>query len=76
MVGKTVAAARKALAASACRLGKVTLAYSKTKKGKIIRQKPKAGSDLAENAKVNVTVSRGPKPKPKPKHKPRHLRFS
>jgi eukaryotic-like serine/threonine-protein kinase len=73
LVGKTLRAARTALAANACRLGKVTLAYSQSTKGKVIGQKPKAGMELAENAKVNVTVSKGPRPKPKHKPKPKHL---
>ena len=75
MVGKTLRGARTTLQAHACRLGKVSLAFSKAKKGNVIAQSPKAGADLRQNAKVNVTLSKGPKPKPKhrPKHKPKRL---
>jgi beta-lactam-binding protein with PASTA domain len=37
----------------------------------VIAQSPKPGADRPEDAKVNVTISKGPKPKPK--HKPKHL---
>ena len=77
LIGKTLRGAKTALQAHDCRLGDVSKAYSKAKKGNVIAQSPKAGADRAENAKVNVTISKGLRPKPhKAKHKPRHfLRF-
>jgi len=57
--GKTVAAAKKALTASNCRLGKVTRkANRKMKKGRVFASKPKAGTRMAAKSKVAVTVSR------------------
>jgi eukaryotic-like serine/threonine-protein kinase len=77
VVGKTLRSAKTALLNHACRLGKVSHAFSKAKEGKVIAQSPKPGADRAENAKVNVTISKGPKPTPKhrPKHKPKHVRL-
>jgi hypothetical protein len=63
--GKTLAQAARALRAAHCALGKVARAYSKTKSGRVIGQKPPAGRTLKTGAKVNVTLSKGPKPKPK-----------
>jgi V8-like Glu-specific endopeptidase len=58
--GRTLAAARAALARGSCRLGKVTRAYSGTVRvGRIAVQRPAAGRRLARGAKVNVVVSRG-----------------
>jgi uncharacterized repeat protein (TIGR01451 family) len=49
--------AKKLLAATHCKLGKVTKKKSKKgKKGTVIKQSPKAGSTLAAGAKVKVTV--------------------
>ena len=62
MVGKKLAAAKAKVRASHCKVGKVSYAKStKKKKGKVIRQKPKAGSHRANGAKVNLVVGRGPK---------------
>jgi subtilisin family serine protease len=57
--GKTVAATRKALRARRCALGKVRRAYSKVRRGRVIRQSRRAGARLAVGTKVNVLVSRG-----------------
>ena len=47
-----------------CRLGKVTYVASTAKrKGKVLRETPKAGKHLARRAKVNLWVGRGPKRK-------------
>ena len=60
--GKTLSAAKKALARGRCALGKVTRAYSKTvKTGRVVSQRPKAGTKLRKGGKVSVTVSRGPR---------------
>jgi len=62
VVGKKLAAAKAKVRASHCKVGKVSYAKStKKKKGKVIRQKPKAGSHRANGAKVNLVVGRGPK---------------
>jgi beta-lactam-binding protein with PASTA domain len=49
----------------------VTKKYSSSvAKGKVMAEKPKAGTHLPEGSTVDLTVSRGKKPKPKPKHRP------
>jgi hypothetical protein len=61
--GKTLPATRTALTKANCALGKVTKAYSpRVKKGRVIKQAPAAGRVLAKGAKVNVTLSKGPRP--------------
>jgi CSLREA domain-containing protein len=55
--GKTVKAARRALVAANCRLGKVKRS-GRGRVGRIRAFKPKAGSELAAGARVNVTVNR------------------
>ena len=59
----TVEAAKHLLARANCRLGKIQRAYSnRVKKGLISRQKPRPGTVLPKLGKVDVHVSRGPKP--------------
>ena len=63
VVGKTLATAKLALKNRHCRAGKVSRAYSaKTKKGRVSSQSRRAGRVLAANAKINLVVSRGPRP--------------
>ena len=58
--GKSLAVAKRKIAAAHCKTGKVTTAKSKTvKKGNVISQKPKAGTKLRKGSKVNLVVSRG-----------------
>jgi hypothetical protein len=58
--GKTLAAAKRKIAAGHCRTGTVRKAKSKTvPKGKVISQSPRAGKRLAKGSKVNLVVSRG-----------------
>ncbi len=58
--GKTQAAARAALTAKKCALGKVTRAYSaKVKSGRVISQSKAPGARLKRGTKVNVVISRG-----------------
>jgi secreted trypsin-like serine protease len=58
--GKTLAAARRALARGNCRLGKVTRAYStRVRFGRVVLQRPAAGRRLARGTRVSVVVSRG-----------------
>jgi hypothetical protein len=62
--GKTLARARRLLAAKRCALGRVTRAYSrKVRKGRVISQRPAVGRRLPSRAKVHVKVSRGRQPK-------------
>jgi Uncharacterized protein conserved in bacteria len=60
VTGKTLAAAKRALKAHSCRVGKVKQAFSsKVKKGRVVAQKPKPGKHLRHGAKVALTVSKG-----------------
>jgi PASTA domain len=62
VVGKRLRAAKTAIRARHCKVGKVSYAKStKKKKGRVIRQRPRAGSHRANGAKVNLVVGRGPK---------------
>jgi PASTA domain/FG-GAP-like repeat len=59
---KTLPAAKRTLARARCRLGMIRRAYSKfVKKGRVISQKPKAGTVLPNGGEVAVLVSRGRK---------------
>lgn len=60
--GKTLAAAKSALTEAHCTAGKVTKQFSKVKKGRVISQRPKPGTNLAAGAKVNLVISKGKKP--------------
>lgn len=61
--GKTLARARSAIRRARCRTGKVKRTYSgSVKKGRVIKQRPKAAASLRSGAKVNLVVSRGAKP--------------
>jgi trypsin len=58
--GKTLAEARTALARAHCRLGAVRRAYSLTvRRGRVIRQAPRAGARSLQGARVAVVLSRG-----------------
>ena len=60
--GKTLTAARAALARGHCRLGAVAKTYSATvRRGLIIRQRPATGTRMTRGTRVSVIVSRGPK---------------
>jgi len=64
--GKTLGAAKAAITGAHCSVGRVTKAYSaKVKRGRVISQRPGAGATLTEGSKVNLTVSKGKKPKKK-----------
>lgn len=61
--GLKLKAVKKKLRAAHCKLGKVKRKYSKhVRKGRVLSQKPKAGSILAIQAPVRVTLSRGRRP--------------
>ena len=58
VTGKTLAAAKHAIKAHNCRVGKITRAFStKVKSGRVISQTPKAHQRLKHGAKVNLVVS-------------------
>jgi hypothetical protein len=58
--GKELAAAKHAILAHHCTLGKITKATStKVAKGKVISEKPPAGTHLKKGAKISLVVSRG-----------------
>jgi beta-lactam-binding protein with PASTA domain len=58
--GKTLGAARRALARAHCRLGRVKLVRSKkVKKGHVVSQSVRPGTRLANGARIGVAVSRG-----------------
>jgi hypothetical protein len=57
--GKTLPAAKRAIARGNCRVGRISRAYSKgLKKDRVISEKPKPGTVLYRG-KVNLVVSRG-----------------
>jgi len=57
--GKTLAAAKRTLKDSNCALGKVTRKSARaSKRGRVISQKPAAGTKLGPNAKVAVVVGK------------------
>jgi Glycosyl hydrolase family 26/PASTA domain len=58
---KPLAAAKRAILARHCRVGKIRRAYSKVKKGRVISEKPKPRVVLPNRGKVNLVVSRGRK---------------
>lgn len=59
---KTLVAAKTAITAGHCSLGRVKKSFSsKVKKGRVISQSPAAGKTFAPGAKVNLTVSKGPR---------------
>jgi hypothetical protein len=58
--GKTLLAAKRSIARTRCRVGKIRRAYSKiVKRGRVISEKPKSGTRLPRRGKVNLVVSRG-----------------
>ena len=62
VVGRTIPGARTLLKARHCNLGRVSRAFSNAKKkGRVLSQRPKPGTRLALNARVNVVVGRGPR---------------
>jgi beta-lactam-binding protein with PASTA domain len=58
--GKRLAAAKRAIKRADCSVGKVTKAFSaKVKRGRVISQRPTAGSQHPAGAKVRLKVSKG-----------------
>jgi PASTA domain len=60
VVGKTLARARRAIRLAHCSVGRVRYARSKLRRGRVLRQSPRAGSKLARGTRVKLVVSRGP----------------
>jgi hypothetical protein len=61
--GKTLPAAKRAIARAHCRVGKIGRAYSKlVKSGRVISEDPTPRTVLRKGAKVNLVVSRGRRP--------------
>ena len=57
----TLPAARVALRGGGCTVGRVTRKYSRVRKGRVIAQRPKAGTRLPAGASVALVLSRGPR---------------
>jgi hypothetical protein len=57
----TLPVARVAVRAGGCTLGRVTRKYSRVRKGRVIAQRPKAGTRLPAGASVALVLSRGPR---------------
>jgi beta-lactam-binding protein with PASTA domain len=60
--GKTLPAAKRAIARANCRVGTIRRDYSKiVKRDRVISVKPKLGTVLRKGGKVELVVSRGRK---------------
>jgi len=59
VVGKRLAAAKRAIAKAYCAVGKVVRVHSVYQRGIVIRQSPPPGETLAAGAKVKLTLSLG-----------------
>jgi ankyrin repeat protein len=60
---KTLSAAKRVLVRGGCRVGKIRSAYSASVgRGRVVAQAPRARTMLAHGAKVDLVVSRGPRP--------------
>jgi hypothetical protein len=57
----TLPVARAAVRAGGCTVGRVTRKYSRVRKGRVIAQRPKAGTRLPAGASVALVLSRGPR---------------
>lgn len=57
--GKTVTAAKRALRAHFCSLGKIKHAFSRMRKGRVFSEKPAQGKHLRHGARVALVVSKG-----------------
>ncbi len=62
VIGMRLAAASAKIRSRKCRVGKLTYVKStRKKKGRVLKETPAAGRRLGNNAKVNLTLGRGPK---------------
>lgn len=62
VVGRPLAVARSAIRRAGCAMGAVRRAHSKSvRRGRVIRQTPRAGARLRRGARVNLVLSKGRK---------------
>jgi beta-lactam-binding protein with PASTA domain len=62
VVGKTLARAKSSLRSHHCRSGRITHRVSSRRlKNKVVHQSPRAGRHLANGARVNLTIGKGPR---------------
>jgi beta-lactam-binding protein with PASTA domain len=62
VVGKTLAKAKAKLRQHHCRSGRITHKFSSRRlKNRVIKQSPRAGRRLANGARVNLTIGKGPR---------------
>jgi beta-lactam-binding protein with PASTA domain len=60
VIGMKLVPARAKIKSRKCRLGKLTYVKSTArKKGRVLKESPKAGRRLGSNAKVNLTLGKG-----------------
>jgi len=60
LIGTTLTVARRRIARTSCRVGRVSRAYSrKVRRGRVISQRPKAGRRVGYGTAVSLTLSRG-----------------
>lgn len=57
----TLRQARARLVKRGCTLGRVNRRYSSTRRGRVVAQRPRTGTRLRPDAKVDVVVSHGPR---------------
>jgi beta-lactam-binding protein with PASTA domain len=60
--GRPLAKATARISKAHCRVGKITRAFSRSKKrGKVLGEKPNPGNRLGNGAKVKLIVGKGPR---------------
>ncbi|HEY7603628.1 MAG TPA: PASTA domain-containing protein [Gaiellaceae bacterium] len=64
VAGLTFAKAKIRIVLARCKVGKLTRKFSKRRqKGRVIAQRPRAGTRLKTGGKVSLTLGKGPKPR-------------
>jgi beta-lactam-binding protein with PASTA domain len=62
VIGNTLGRAKSRIRNRHCRVGQVTRKFSSRRlKGHVLRQSPRAGRRLANGARVNLVVGKGPR---------------
>jgi beta-lactam-binding protein with PASTA domain len=59
VVGRRTAKAKAAIRRAGCRVGRIERSRSRTRAGRIVTQSPRAGSRLAAQGRVHLTISLG-----------------